>query len=98
MNKRRAAERATITARLAFLDAEERHSKPNVCDGHDHTACANKVRQPGYWKLATEFINGQPVQRNVFIEDRTTTDCKYDRKHIDPACAKAKCPRIGGVE
>ena len=94
MGNRRAAEQATLRARLAFLDAEEAATKPHVCDGFDHSACANKVRKSGYWKLATEFINGLPIERSVWIEDRSTVDCKYDRKHVDPACAKAKCPRI----
>lgn len=95
MNKRRAAERATITARLQFLDAEERHSKPNVMDGHDHTECANKVRKAGYWHTGVEYVNGRYVPRETWIADPSTTDCKYDRKRVDPACAAANCKMIG---
>lgn len=69
--------------------------KPSVLDFTDLTMCANKVRKEGYWKLATEFINGLPVETTVFIKDPSSRDCKYDRKQIDPACAAAKCPRIG---
>jgi hypothetical protein len=73
-------------------------SERSVLDFNDLTACANKIRQPGYWKLATEFLNGLPVQRTVWIEDASSRECKYDRKAIDPACAAAKCERIGIVE
>lgn len=93
---RTARERATILARLAFLDAADLESKPHVCNGHDHTACANKERKTGYWHAGIEFENGMPIQAVTWIPDRSTVDCRYDRKHLDPACAKANCSRIRG--
>lgn len=86
LNKRRAVEQVIIRARLDFLDAEQRANKPHVMDGHDHTECANKVRQAGYWHKSH--------LGDTWIEDRSTVDCQYDRKRVDPACAKAKCPRV----
>jgi len=64
----------------------------SVLDGHDHTACANKVRKIGY-----DAPNGYDEYGSMtfkWIENRSTTDCKYDRRMIDPACAAAKCSRI----
>ena len=68
-------------------------NKRSVLDGHDHTACANKVRKDFY-----DVPNGYDAEgRMTFkrIEDKSSRECKYDRKQIDPACAKAKCHRIG---
>ena len=86
LNKRRSAEQATLRARLDFLAAEEAANKPHVMDGHDHTACAGKIRQTGY--MHKSHLG------ETWIEDRSTVDCKYDRRRVDPACAKAKCSRI----
>ena len=66
----------------------------SVLDFTDLTACAQKVRKAGFWKFATEFHNGLPIERTVWIEDRTSTDCKYDRKRADPSCKAANCPRL----
>lgn len=66
----------------------------SVLDYQDLTACANKKRVSGYWKLSTVFEDGFPEQFREWIPDRSTVDCKYDRKAIDPACAAAKCGRI----
>ena len=74
------------------MNATER----SVLDGHDHTACAKKVRQPGYWHVAAVIIDGAPVAKKEWVQDLSTVECKYDRRRIDPACAAAKCARIGG--
>lgn len=66
----------------------------SVLDFTDLTACAQKVRKAGYWKFETVFTDGFPKQVQLFVEDRTSTDCKYDRKAIDPACKAANCPRL----
>ena len=76
------------------MNATER----SVLDGHDHTACANKVRQPGYWHVAAGMIGGTAVLKQEWVPDRSTVECKYDRRRIDPACAAAKCARIGGID
>lgn len=68
----------------------------SVLDFQDLTACANKERKAGYWKLETRFDkNGMPFSHPLFVSDRSTKDCKYDRKAIDPACAAAQCGRRG---
>jgi len=66
----------------------------SVLDFTDLTACANKIRQPGYWHLGVIYLNGLPQPHSMFIADRSSRECKYDRKHADPACAKANCGRI----
>lgn len=86
-------ERSIIEMRLEFLNASEAAKKPHVMDGHDHTACANKVRKAGY--MANDGYQPNGALKRVWIEDRSTTDCKYDRKRVDPACAAANCKRIG---
>lgn len=73
------------------MNATER----SVLDGHDHTACANKVRQYGYWHVAAVIDHGVAVAKKEWVPDRSTVECKYDRRRIDPACAAAKCARIG---
>lgn len=74
------------------MNATER----SVLDGHDHTECANKKRQPGYWHVAAVILDGVPVAKKEWVQDLSTVECKYDRRRIDPACAAAKCARIGG--
>jgi len=71
-------------------------TKPSVLDGHDHTECANKIRQPGYWHVAAVIDGGVAVAKKEWVKDQSTVECKYDRRRIDPACAAAKCARIGG--
>ena len=67
----------------------------SVLDYQDLTACANKERKSGYWMRSTVFNkDGIPVPKTIWIADRSTVDCMYDRKAIDPACAAAKCGRI----
>ena len=66
----------------------------SVLDYQDLTACANKERKNGFWKQSIQFRDGWPVAFNEWIPDRSTVDCKYDRKAVDPACAAAKCGRI----
>jgi hypothetical protein len=68
--------------------------KPSVLDLTDLSACANKIRQPGYY--APNGYNGDGRMSMLWIEGRSTVECKYDRKQVDPACAAAKCERIGG--
>lgn len=92
MNKRRAAEQATLRARLEFLAAEEAANKPHVCNGHDHTACANKVRKDFYDAPNGYDSDGRMTFKR--ITDTSSRACKHDRKKENPACAKAKCPRI----
>ena len=67
----------------------------SVLDYQDLTACANKTRKSGYWKLCVEFTNGLPEQKTRWIVDKSTVECQYDRKSIDPACAVAQCGRRG---
>ena len=70
---------------------------PSVLDFTDLSMCANKVRQPGYWHSAPFAFDSKRFGIAVtWVPDRSTVDCKYDRKQIDPACAAANCPRIGG--
>ena len=66
----------------------------SVLDYQDLSACAKKIRKPGYWKIVTEFVDGVPGVVIKWISDQSSTDCKYDRRHSDPACAAAKCERI----
>ena len=66
----------------------------SALDFQDLTACANKERKAGYFKRETVFVDGYPELKVVWIEDRSTKECNYDRKYIDPACAAAKCGRI----
>jgi len=68
-------------------------NKRSVLDGHDHTACANKVPKDGYY--APNGYNGDGRMSMLWIEDKSSRECKYDRKQIDPACAKENCKRIG---
>lgn len=65
----------------------------SVLNFKDLTSCANKIRQPGYY--APNGHNGDGRMSMLWIEDKSTVDCKYDRKAVDPACAAAKCGRIG---
>lgn len=88
-------ERSIIEMRLEFLNASEAAKKPHVMDGHDHTACANKVRKAGYWHTGVEYVNGRYVPRETWVVDRSSVDCKHDRRLVNPACAKANCPRVG---
>ncbi len=67
----------------------------SVLDFTDLTACANKQRKDGYLHRGVEFIDGYPQVVVNWIPDQSSTDCKYDRRKIDPACAAAKCERIG---
>lgn len=66
----------------------------SVLDFTDLTACANKQRKDGYWHRGVEFIDGHPEVVVNWIPDQSSTDCKYDRRQTDPACAAAKCERI----
>lgn len=68
----------------------------SVLDGHDHTACSAKVRQPGYWHVAPAMEGVLGTLRRTWIPDRSTIECQYDRRQVDPACAAAKCAQIGG--
>lgn len=84
-------------------DPNEKHiakpaygQKPSVLDFTDLTMCANKVRQPGYWHVAPVIENTTVLLQRTWIPNPMSKGCKYDRKQIDPACHKAKCPRIGG--
>ena len=88
-------ERDRITERVKFIDAllDSAAPKSSVLDGHDHAACANKERKDGYWHRGVEFVDGVPEVVVKWIADQSSTDCKYDRKAIDPACAKANCHR-----
>lgn len=67
---------------------------PSVLDFTNLIMCANKVRKSGYYAPDGYDIRGQ--LKRTWIPNVMTTACKYDRKQIDPACAAAKCPRIGG--
>lgn len=66
----------------------------SVLDYQDLSACAKKIRKPGYWKLCVEYTNGRPEQKTRWIADRSTLDCQYDRKAIDLACSAAQCGRM----
>lgn len=90
-------ERDRIKDRLQFIDAilDSSAPKSSVLDFQDLTECANKERKAGYWKQSIKFRDGWPVTFNEWIANRSTTECKYDRKAIDPACAKANCGRRG---
>lgn len=90
-----ANEQAIIETRLDYLKAAAQAKKPHVMDGHDHTACANKQRKAGFWHSGMEYVNGRLVPKDTWIEDRSSTECQYDRRRVDPACARANCPRIG---
>jgi hypothetical protein len=70
--------------------------KPDVLGWGDLSACANKVRKVFYWAPNGYDLNGRMTF--LRIEDDSSKACKYDRKQVDPACAAAKCPRIGGAE
>ncbi len=93
-------ERDRIKDRLQFIDAllDSTAPKSSVLDGHDHAACANKERKAGYWHRGVEFVDGVPEVVIKWIADQSSTDCKYDRRATDPACAAAKCVRINGVK
>lgn len=67
----------------------------SALDFTDLSACANKERKPGYWHVAPSIEAGVAVVKKTWIQDRSTTDCKYDRKHVDTACRAENCLRIG---
>lgn len=59
-------------------------------DGFDHSACAAKIRKPGYWHVGFNPQCGvEPVR--AWVADRSTVACQYDRRHADAACAAAGC-------
>lgn len=67
----------------------------SVLDFKDLSVCAAKVRQPGYWMRSIVFNkDGVPVPKTIWIADRSTVECKYDRRRVDPACRAANCTRI----
>lgn len=92
-------ERDRIKDRLQFIDAilDSTAPKSSVLDFQDLTACANKERKAGYWHRGVEFVDGVPEVVVKWIDDQSSTDCKYDRRETDPACSAAKCVRINGV-
>lgn len=72
----------------------------SVLDFTDLTACANKVRQPGYWHVGASVIDSvefpaMPALIKTWVPNVMTKNCNYDRKAIDPACIN--CKRIDGV-
>lgn len=71
-------------------------SDRSVLDGHDHTACAGKIRQPGY--NVPNGFDAQGRMTFLWVEDTSTGACKYDRKAIDSACIAAKCERGGHAQ
>lgn len=50
--------------------------------------CHNTERQPGYYAPQRAYgMNGVHFQvRSIFIEDRTSKDCRYDQRKSDPSC------------
>lgn len=66
----------------------------SVLNFTDLTDCAKKIRQPGYWHRGVIYLNGKPELQQTFIDDRSSTECRYDRKAIDSACAESGCWRI----
>ena len=70
--------------------------QPSVLDFTDLTMCANKERQPGYWHIGYFHHENTVKLQRTWIPNVMSKACKYDRKQIDPACAAAKCARIGG--
>lgn len=50
-----------------------------------YQACADKVRQPGYWHHG--------LMGATWIADTSSQDCRYDLSHSDAACIAANCPR-----
>jgi len=89
--KQIATERAQILARLEYLDGYDRmHAAPkgHVCDGVDHSACKAKVRKGGYWHHS--------VKGRAWVDDRSSRECKHDRRFVNPACVG--CPHMGDAD
>ena len=72
----------------------------SVLDFQDLTACASKVRKPGYWHVGASVIDSgefpsMPALIKTWVPDTMTKNCNYDRKQDDPACIG--CKRVDGV-
>lgn len=65
----------------------------SVLDGHDHTACAAKVRKDSYRAPNGYDSDGRMTFKEV--KDESSKECQYDRRRVDPACRVERCPRIG---
>lgn len=55
--------------------------------------CHNKPRSPGYWANdGLDAIDGdgrtrRVVQKQVFVDDVMSQECKFDLRAVDPGCA-----------
>ncbi len=69
---------------------------PSTVGSERYDACRNKVRQEGYWVQSLSYRRNPPMRVWHWVEDSSSTDCRYDRSLTDCKCEG--CPRRGQGE
>lgn len=66
---------------------------PSTVGSERYDACQKKVRKKWYWARDIDFNVVPPLDKWVKVIDTSSTECRYDRPHLDPKCNG--CPRFG---
>ena len=71
---------------------------PLTVGGDRYTACQNKVRKAFYFAPNRRYrADGTFVIEQTKVEDRSSTECRFDMSLSDPKCDEL-CPRRGQGE